>query len=171
MVNFLGCNLLDSVIIPSMRDSRYKFAWCILGFSHVEFGYRHLRSFQRYSHALLKVFFPSVILLTYFYIFVTLRSTPIVKIEDASLINTAVWQEKAFQCRKNIRSETVKGHTNVLLKGIFVKIVRTWKYFKWIIEKLLKSAFFRGIGPSPLAHSAERPADNPRPCVYSSHKP
>ena len=87
MVNFLGCNLLDSVIIPSMRDSRYKFAWCILGFSHVEFGYRHLRSFQRYSHALLKVFFPSLILVIILYIFIfLLLSTPIVKIEDATFI-------------------------------------------------------------------------------------
>ena len=161
---------MDSVIIPSMRDGRYKFAWYILGFSHVEFGYRHLRSFQRYSHALLKVFFPYVILVIILYIFIfLLLSTPIVKIEDAH-VYTAVWQEEAFQCPKNIRSETVKGHTNVLLTGIFVKTVWSWKYFKRIIEKLLKSAFFRGIVPSPLAHSAERPADNPRPCVYSSHK-
>ena len=41
----------------------------ILGFSHEEFGYIHLRSFQRYSQALLKVFFPSVILVTGIYFF------------------------------------------------------------------------------------------------------
>ena len=79
-------------------------------------------------------------------IFILLRSTPIVKIEDWNRIyrrhaDIVEWQDQPF-CRKNTRSATVKEQTNVLLREILVKTVWAWKCFKWIIEKILKSAIF-----------------------------
>ena len=75
-----------------------------------------------------------------------LRWTPIVKIKDWNRIDRrhvdiAELQDQPF-CPKNFRSATVKGQTNVLLTEILVKTVWAWKCFKWIIEKILKSAIF-----------------------------